>query len=55
MLANVGGDLRTIGELIGHKDIRTTQKVYAHLGNKSLQTASELIVTKVEELMAAHP
>lgn len=57
MLANSAGDcdLRTIGELIGHKDIRTTQKVYAHLGNKSLLDASELIVTKVEELMAAHP
>lgn len=55
MIANCGGaDLRTIGELIGHKDIRTTQKVYAHLGNQSLQDASELLVTKVEELMAAH-
>lgn len=57
MIANIDGggvDLRTIGELIGHKDIRTTQRTYAHLANKSLQNASELLVTKVEGLMAAN-
>jgi site-specific recombinase XerD len=53
MLAAMGEDLRTIGELIGHKDFRTTQRVYAHLGSSKLQKASERIAGKVEELLTA--
>lgn len=54
MLANCGEDLRTIGDLIGHKDIKTTQRVYAHLASNTLRRASEKIVTKVEELLTPH-
>lgn len=55
MLVQMGEDLRTIGELIGHKDFRTTQKVYAHLGNNKLRQASERIAGKVEELLSTSP
>jgi len=52
MLAQIDEDLRTIGELTGHKDFRTTQKVYAHLGNNKLRQASERIAGKVKELLS---
>ena len=53
MLANSGQDLRTIGELIGHRDLATTRRVYAHLENGTLRKASETIVTKVEGLLSS--
>lgn len=52
ILANQGESLRTIGGLLGHKDLKTTEKVYAHLTGQTLRSSSEKFVEKLNSLAA---
>jgi len=52
ILANNGENLRNIGSLLGHRNLRTTEEVYAHLVTPTLRTSSETFVGKVNALMA---
>ena len=50
ILYNQGESLSTIGKLLGHEDLRTTEKVYAHLQSDTLRTTSERFVEKLISL-----
>lgn len=51
-LANQGESLRNIGALLGHKNLKTTEKVYAHLTGHTLRASSEKFVEKLNSLAA---
>jgi site-specific recombinase XerD len=42
-LANKGASAMAIRDLLGHQDVRTTQRVYAHMGLGTLRDACEMM------------
>lgn len=53
LAVNAGVDIYQVKDLLGHSSVAVTQKVYAHLLQDTLRSASEVVGKTVETAMAA--
>lgn len=51
LAVNAGVDIYQIKDLLGHSSVNVTQKAYAHLQQKTLRTASEVVAKTYGEAM----
>lgn len=51
LLVNANVDIYQIKDLLGHSSVAVTQKSYAHLQNNTLRTASEVMVTTLQDAL----
>ena len=49
LAVNAGVDIYQIKDLLGHSDVSVTQKAYAHLQQKTLRSASEVVAKTLGE------
>ena len=53
LAVNAGVDIYQVKDLLGHSSVAVTQRVYAHLLQGTLRTASEAVAKTLEEAMGA--
>jgi site-specific recombinase XerD len=49
LAVNAGVDIYQIKDLLGHSDVSVTQRAYAHLQQKTLRSASEVVAKTLGE------